>query len=295
MAGFTLVELLTAAAVSCVVTLALLSFSSTALRLIARNLTTNHSHEVMRISNLQLQRDLHDAACPFRLIDFDGTNYTDAAPAPSADQDPFTQRWISTRSNGVRFRRLAGGPYQLTASTKSTSTKLTFDFSNGSSTPYVPQVGDKIVIPLIAREYDISAVHISPKPGSTSGTVSISDPDGIGYTIDAVTAGNITTAYFYREVAYTVYGNELRFHPNFNGNTKDTYTVLRDRVTSPKPFSVLFNSVGDTVTDGLELHVSMESYDTSNSARRFINGTATFQAVVPSRTQPTPVSSTNAS
>src|SRR5260221_919378 len=200
-AGFTLTELLVAAATFGMVAVGLASFSSTALRLVARNLATNHSHEVMRISNQQLLRDLHDAASPFCLVNFDGTTYSDVTATASADQDPFTGSFISARANGVRFRRLAGGPYRFTSSTTAASTALSFDFGVGSALPYVPQVGDKLVVPLIAREFDLSAITIAPTLGSKTGTVCISDPAGIGFTIDAVTAGNITTAYFYREVA----------------------------------------------------------------------------------------------
>ncbi|HYR58632.1 MAG TPA: prepilin-type N-terminal cleavage/methylation domain-containing protein, partial [Chthoniobacteraceae bacterium] len=281
-AGFTITELLVAIAVFGMVAVGLVSFSSTALRLIARNLATNHSHEVMRISNQQLLRDLHDAASPFCLVNFDGATYTDVVATASSNQDPFTGDFISVRANGVRFRRLAGGPYRFTASTIPASTTLSFDFGVGSTLPYVPQVGDKLVVPLIAREFDISTINVSPTVGSTIGTVGISDPAGIGFTIDAVTAGKLTTACFYREVAYTVFDNQLRTHPNFNGANKDVFNLVRDCVTSPQPFAVLFPA-GAPASECTDLRVSLESYDTRYSAQMFKSGTATFQAIVPSR------------
>ena len=292
--AFTLVELLIAAAIFSTITIALLSFGATSSRLIARNLATNHTHEVVRVSDLALLRDLHDSASPFRLFDFDGTNYADANPTPTTDQDALTQQYASTRANGVRFRLLAGGPYKFSSDAKAMDTELRFDFGDGGAIHYVPQVGDKVVIPLISREFDITAVTKTPVNGSTIGGVIISDPAGLGFTIDATTAGNITTAYFYRSVAYTVYGGQLRYHANYTGTSKGNYTLIRDKITSAKPFALLF-APDATVSDGLSLRVSLEFYDSAYSARRFNSGTVTLQATVPPRTRPTPVSSTNAS
>jgi prepilin-type N-terminal cleavage/methylation domain-containing protein len=293
--AFTLVEMLVAMGIFGTVTVGLVAFGSTSIRLIARNLATNHSHETMRVSDLALLSDLHDAASPFRLIDFDGTNYTDATPTITTDKDAQTQQFASTRANGVRYRMQAGGPYRFAADTKAKDTKLKFDFGVGGKVPYVPQAGDKLVIPLVAREFDIIAVLKSPTTGNTEGTVVISDSDGIGFTLDATTAGNITTANFYREVAYTVYGGQLRYHANYTGASKSTFTVVRDKITSPKPFALLFPSSTATSSDGMNLRISLEFYDTSYSARRFTSGAVTLQATVPPRWRPTPVASTNAS
>lgn len=292
--AFTLVELLISAAIFSGVTIAVLAFGATSTRLIARNLATNHSHESMRITDQTLLSDLHDSASPFRLLDFDGTNYTDADPTATTDKDAYTQQYASTRSNGVRFRQLAGGPYKFSADAKASDTSLKLDFGVGGKVPYVPQVGDKIALPLLAREFDITAVTKTPAVGSTGGTITISEPNGLGFTIDATTAGNITTAYFYRSVAFTVYGGNLRFHENFTGANKGTFKIIRDKITSPKPFAVLF-AEDAPLSDGLNLRISLEFYDRSYSARRFTSGTVTLQATIPPRTRPTPISSTNAS
>ena len=212
------------------------------LRLVGRNLATNHTHEVMRISDQELLYNLHASACAFQLINFDGTNFTDSTPTPTTDQDALTQLYASTRANGVRFRQLAGGPYKFSSDTKATDTNLKFDFGAGGHLPYVPQVGDKVAMPLIAREFDITAVVKAPTTGNTTGTITISDSTGLGFTIDATTAGNVTTAYFYREVAYTVYNGQLRFHANYTGASKGNWRLIRDKITSPKPFALLFTS-----------------------------------------------------
>ena len=129
-----------------------------------------------------------------------------------------------------------------------------------------------------------------PVAGSTNGTITIADAGGLGFSIDATTAGNVTTAYFYREVAYTVFNNELRYHRNFTGGEKANYAVIRSSVTSPKPFAMLYSSSG---LDGTNVRISLEAYDSDYTARRFINGAVTLQAVIPTRTIPTPISSTN--
>lgn len=290
--GFTLLELLVAAVVISLVLLGLYSFSAFALRMVSRNLATNHTHEVIRISDLRLTRNLHEAGSAFRLFDFNGSTYTDASPTATTDTDSSSGLLISTRANGVRFRRLGGGPCRLTASTTSASTDLTFDFSSNGQVPYIPQVGDKFVIPVIAREFDISAVPAPPSSGSPTGTVRISDAGGLGFTLNATGAGNVTTAYFYPSAAFTVWNGSLRYHEDFTGSRRDNFVVVRNNITSPRPFALLFPAGGGT-TDGLKLRVSLEAYDGSHSARRFSSGTTTLLAVIPTRTAPTPISSTN--
>jgi prepilin-type N-terminal cleavage/methylation domain-containing protein len=292
--AFTLIELLAALGVFSVVSLGLLSLSSFSTRLIARNFATNHSHEAMRISGLTLLRTLNEAASPFRLVQFNGTTYAEVVTAVSTDVDTSTQYLVSNRANGVRFRRLAGGPYRLTANTTPSSTTLTFDFGVNGAVPYVPQVGDKVVFPLLAREFDISAVVQTPSAGSPTGRVTISEADGIGFTINTTTTGNITTGYFYRSSAFTVFNNQLRYHDNFTGASRANFRVIRDKVTSPRPFALLYLSATDEV-DALNLRVSLEFYDPDYTARQFTNGTTTLQSVIPPRNRPTPVSSTNAS
>ena len=268
-------------------------FASTAMRLVIRNLATNHGHEASRISAQRILSDLHDAASPFRLVTYDGTNYADAPVSITSDQDVCTQQYLSTRANGVRFRRLAGGPCKLvsTGVVSSAATALTFEFGVGGKVPYVPQPGDKLVLPLLAREFDVTSVPTPPSLGSTRGTVSIA-PEPIGFTVDT-SGSNVTTGYFFRRVAYTVWDNQLRFHPNFTGVDRANFVVVRGNVTSTRPFAVMFPQSTSFASDGLNLHVSLETYDLQYSARRLTNGTTTHQTVIPPRNQPTFVASTN--
>lgn len=292
-AAFTVVEMLVAASVFAGVTVALMSYSHTAIRLISRNLATNHSHDSVRIAELTMLEDLHDAASPFRLFNFNGTTYADVTPTVTTDQESLSQKFVSTRANGVRFRKLGGGPYKLTANTTAASTSLTFNFGPavGGQLPYIPQVGDKVVLPLIVREFAITAVTTVPTAGSPTGTVTIDDATGIGFTMNQVST-TVTTAYFYRSVAFSVFNGQLRYHSNYTGTSKTGFRVVRDKLTSPLPFALLFPSSAGQV-ENLALRVSLEAYDPNYTGRRFQNGTATLQTIIPPLTNPTPVSSTD--
>jgi prepilin-type N-terminal cleavage/methylation domain-containing protein len=281
--AFSLVELLVAIAIFAGVTVAMLSFSQTAMRLVARNFATNHSHEAVRLSNLQMLDDFHNAASPFRLFTFDGTSYTDVTTTVTTDQEPLSQEFVSTRSNGVRFRMLLGGPYKLTQNTTPASTVLRFRCTGGA----MPRVGDKVVLPLIAREFAITAVS-----GSLSAArVTIDEPAGIGFTI-TTSGSNVTTGCFYREIAYSVYNGQLRRHGNFTGSNRSQFTVVRDKITSPKPFALLFPT-STAAVDNLALRVSLEVYDPEYTNRRFTNGTVTLQTIIPPLNTPTPVKATD--
>lgn len=295
-AAFTLIELLTAAGVFGVVTVALLSFTSTSLRFFIRNIATNHSHDVARIAAQRIIADMHDSASRFVLINFNGTTYSDVTPVTSSDLDPLSGKYISARANGVRYYTLGGGPYKLSANTDRTDTSLTFNFGVNGGLPYVPQTGDRLVLPLLDREFKISGVTTTPTAGSPTGRITLDDGDGIanlkdqiGFTIKTDT-GNATVAYFYRMVAYTAYNGELRYHANYTGSAKSNFQLVRNKVTSPKPFALLFTASG--ATDALYLRVSLETAETDYSARRLLGSTSTLQSVVPPRNIPPQVAST---
>lgn len=102
----------------------------------------------------------------------------------------------------------------------------------------------------------------------------------------------MTTGYFYREVAYSVWGGALRYHQNFTSTNKTNCVQVRDRVTSTQPFALLYPSATGQV-ETAALRVSLETYDPNYTGRKFANGTATLQAVIPPLNIPTPISSTD--
>lgn len=311
--AFTVAEMVVAVAITAIVGLAILDYGAVILRLISRNLTVNHSHEAVRGSFERMLSDLHSSASVFQLISYNGTSYSDVTATVSTDVDAYSGQFISARANGVRFMKLGGGPYRLVSdgggatTIASTATTLKFEFGVNGALPYIPAVGDKLQIPLISREFDITAVT-APTAGNTQGTVTISGGTGFTlYTAGTTSAGVIYTGsgtytsgtsvyppfgYFYQRVAYTVWNNQLRYHPNppdppYPAAATDTPVVVRNNVTSPKPFALLFSGTSaGTLTDGMNLRVSLEAYDLNYSSRLFSNGTTTLQAVIPPRTQP---------
>jgi type II secretory pathway pseudopilin PulG len=281
--AFTLLEMTITLGVIGLLGIALLVFTTSSSRFITRNLATNHTHEATRMSSQRLLKELRDSGSSFRLLNFDGTNYTDISPVATNEADALSGQYAGTRANGVRFRQLVAGPCTLTTSTTPTATTLIFSIPAGT---IAPVVGDKVVMPLITQEYDVTAVSGS----GTTRTVTISTP--IGYTLNT-TAPNVVTGYFYRRVAFTVYNNQLRFHGNFTASARNTFDVVRSGVMSPRPFSLLFPTSSSISSDALNLRVSMEIADLGYSARRYQTGVTTLYTVFPPRNQPTAVASTN--
>jgi type II secretory pathway pseudopilin PulG len=300
--GYSLVELIVSTAIASILGAAILLYTSTAVRMVSRNLATNHSHEAVRGSLERLLSDLHNASSVFTLVTYDGTTYSDVSPTVTTNQDAYSSQYVSNRANGVKYLRFAGGPYKLTGdgsgntTVSTTATTLKFDFGplvNGAL-PYIPSVGDKLQMPLINREFDITAVPTPPTASSTVGTVTIANGTGFTlYTVSGTTASGvtltnpITTGYFYHRVGYTVWNNQLRFHPTYPPVAASDTSFVRHNITSPKPFALLFPTSSSTQTDNLNLRISLEAYDTNYSASLFQNGTTTLQAIIPSRTQPT--------
>ncbi len=305
--AFTLPELMVAAAVSAILSIGIIAYSSTALRMLIRNMATNHSHETARGSLEKLLSQVHNSATRLQLVTYDGTNYTDVTAAVSADQDPYTQQYLSNRANGVRFMVPVGGPFKLTGNGNSGVTTIgaldtTMAFDVGSS-GFEPKPGDKVQIPLISRDFQINTVT----PPTTGTVWAVTVDKAIGSTIATIANSTpswkstpITTAVIYRRVAYVVMYNQLRLDSNLpvppypkaaitpftDTSTKKGMALIKTNVTSPKPFSLLFPTSTSTVTDAANLRVSLESYDLLYSARFLQNGTTTLQAIIPSRNQP---------
>ena len=68
--------------------------------------------------------------------------------------------------------------------------------------------------------------------------------------------------------------------------------LVRDKVTSTQPFGLLYPTAAGQVENGA-LRVSLEAYDPNYTGRKFSNGTATLQAIIPPLNVPTPVSATD--
>jgi prepilin-type N-terminal cleavage/methylation domain-containing protein len=285
--AFTLVEMLMTLGLVGILGVTLMTFTATSTRFVARNLATNHSQEATRLSSQTLLKELRDSASMFRLFNADGDTFTEVTAKSTAELDPLSKQYVSNRTNGVRFRQLLGGPFPLIENIEPTDVAMTFSFQSPTTPGYVPIVGDKVFLPLVSREFDIVAVSGAFEP---NGTVTVNLP--IGYTLNCESP-NVITGYFYRRVAFTVAGEELRYHPNFTGDARTEYRVVRGGVTSPKPFSLLFSTPTDLSSDALALRVSMEFTDLAYSARKFGTGTTTLHSVFSLRNSPPPLKSTN--
>jgi type II secretory pathway pseudopilin PulG len=288
-AGFTLTETMIAAVIAIGVALGMVSFTWASARLGAKNLAYNHGNAAFTQACNRLVKDCQASASTFTLVDFNGTTYTDSTVSISADQDPLTLQYLSSRSNAVRFWMRMGGPYQLTASTTPTSTSFTFNFGpavNGAL-QYTPTVNDKLWFPLINKELQITAVTTAPTAASPTGVVTAVNASGMqtGYTL-STSSPNVTTAIFYRQVAFSVYNNQLRFHPNFSAATQATCVSACQNITSPKPFSLLYATSTSTVPTTTTLRLSFEAYDLNYSNLAFPNGAATLQTIIAGRDQP---------
>jgi len=293
-AGFTLTEVMIAAAIGVVIALGTAAFSWASARLGAKNLAYNHGNAAFTQGSNRLVKDLQSSDSVFTLVDFNGTTYTDSAVSITADQDPLTGQYLSSRSNTVRFWMKIAGPFQLNASALATDTNLSFNFGpavSGALT-YTPAVNDKLWLPLINKEFQITAVVTAPTASAPTGVVTIgnSTNSGTGYTL-STTSPNVTTAIFFRQVAFSVYNNQLRFHPQFSGSTQGNCIIVSNNITSPKPFSLLYATSTSSASTQTNLRISLEAYDLSYSNLAFPNGAATLQTVVPVRDQPPFVSS----
>lgn len=264
----------------------LLSFTGMATGLVSRNLATNHAHQNAHLAGQAMLGKLSLAASTFRLFDASTAAFSDVTATPSGNLDPHSGEFRSNQASGVRFWQLGGGPYKITASAAATSTSLTLDFGVNGALPYVPEAGDKVELPLVNLQFDVDAVTTVPTMASKTGVVTLSAPLGVTITVSGT---SITTANFYRRAAYSVQGSELRYHRHFTGTNRANAVVVARGVTSPTPFSLLFESGSSALTDALEVHVSLELADLERSARRYQSTTTTLQSFFSPRHQPTPI------
>ena len=316
--AFTITEIMVAATVFVILAMGVLTYASMCTRMIYRNLTVNHGHDVARGSLERMLYDLHNSASQFTLFDISTsgttTTYTDVSPTytASSDTDSYYVSWLinDNRANGVRFYMPAGtGPYQLTGdgvtssgTVSPTSTTLEFDFKNSG---YVPSAGDVLQLPLIySGEYTVVSA------AATTGTkykVTISQATGYYlYTGTTTTNTNIsygssnpanTAGYFYSRRAFGVQNNALCYYPNFTdppssssypatwtAASTDVPVVIRYNVCSVAPFSLLVSGTSSSTVGLYNLRVSLVATDLNFSARAFQNGCTTVLSIIPPRT-----------
>src|ERR1035438_9366791 len=109
--AFTLTEVMVVAAITAIISMSILTYATMATRMIYRNLTVNHGHDVARASLERMLYTLHNSASQFTLFDVSTsgstTTYTDVSPTytGSSDADAYYVNYLinDNRANGVRF------------------------------------------------------------------------------------------------------------------------------------------------------------------------------------------------
>ncbi|MDB6152898.1 MAG: hypothetical protein JWL90_1351 [Chthoniobacteraceae bacterium] len=281
--AFTLVEVIVATAVFSIISVALLGFMSMSMKMVSRNLATNHSHNEARLAASRLFNDLHSAASVFTLVNYDGSSNSDISTTISnpVAVDTLSGLTLSAqRANCVRFYKLVAGPCRMTSTPTATSTILTFDV------PAALDVNDRLSIPLISDSFSITAV--TPAfTGTQTASKAITIDHAITYNFKD-SAANVTTGYFYRPVAYSVVGNQLRYHAKFQGSDQNTFTPIRNNITSATPFSLLYLA-GSALTTGRQLRVSLETNDMQFNNLKFLGAATTYQTVITLLNQDPPI------
>ncbi|MES2571487.1 MAG: prepilin-type N-terminal cleavage/methylation domain-containing protein [Verrucomicrobiota bacterium] len=278
--GFTLAEVMIATAAFALAIIGLLQFISLGMQMISRNFATNHSHNDTRLAALRLFNDLHNSGSQFTLVNVTGTTYTDvvSTPANPTVVDTLTGLNMSQTTNGVRFYKLLAGPCKLTSTPTAASTVLDFDvpvtFGGLDS-------NDRLFIPVLGENFTITSV-IPARTSTQTLSRKVTLDRKINYNFVAPSATQITTGYFYRPVAYTVMGAQLRFHPYFQGTQKNVFLPIYYNISSPTPFSMLNN-------DPKKLRISLEANDVKLDKLKLRSGATTYRTVINPLAQDLPI------
>jgi prepilin-type N-terminal cleavage/methylation domain-containing protein len=159
--GFNLVEMMITMAIIGVVGLIIFSLLNVNSVLGAKNTAMNTAHQEARVAMLQMIQDVHTAiSLPF-LADTSG-NQVASDPAP-----------------GIGFQQWACGPYQINKDVKKDEDVLELLIPNGQP---VPQVNQRLIIPMFQIEDKITAVNPQGNSGKCKVTlahdIGDSDQDG---------------------------------------------------------------------------------------------------------------------
>ena len=202
--GFTLIEVLVAVAVFALAMGVLVALIRSGLVLYAKNSAVNIAHQQARQALDRIEKDIHDAMSLPALIDASRTLVDGVGPA-----------------EGVSFIRQAG-PTCIVAADALANQNVVQVSGLGS---YVPQVGQRLLIPTYQIEGDITAVSGS----------SITIASNLGVPLKSTNNGSSTNVQVYIGdlIGYVIVGSELRYYPNI---ATSNYTVLARFMTNPTPF-----------------------------------------------------------
>jgi hypothetical protein len=292
MLGVTLFETVVSVGILMLVSTGIYLLLSQSSRMTGRVIATNMSHLNVRKGYNAISDILKESGSAYVLINRSGSGFVDVQATGTTTREPMTNRFLSNRANGVRFRRFAGGPFLLNASTTPTSISLTFRFDpiNGQDV-YLPQPGDRLVLPLVAQELAVLSVTTQPTATDRRGTIVVDR--GVGFTLTPSTT-NLITGRFYRSSALAVVNNSILYYPSFTLATPGSSRVLGTGVRSVSPFALVVPTSTTTVSSGVELHAALGIHDQSRARWARNSALATINSVISPRLYPTPIASFSA-
>jgi prepilin-type N-terminal cleavage/methylation domain-containing protein len=278
--GVTLVELMVTISVSLTLLTILVSFTATNTRLAIRNFATNQTHQTARIAFQDIVLELNKSASLYRLVDVNSSTgaVTVVTPTQTNLVAPGTTYNISQGANGIQFWAFVGGPYQINSITNGQTFTITNNTSNGINGT-IPLVGDRFYLDSLERQANVT--NVAP-----------AGPGLYSLTLDrnlnaALSPGAFATATLYRSTTYYVRnGRLIKVQPQIGGTIlANAGTTVATSVTSPKPFSLTFSGASAAGT-GDQALLSLESYDSDYTARRFVTGTCSLNTLVSLRVRP---------
>jgi prepilin-type N-terminal cleavage/methylation domain-containing protein len=202
--GFTLTETLVAMSIFVLVSAALILLLRSGLVLYTKNSAVNIAHQQARQALDRLEKDIHESMSLPVLIDADRNVVEGVGPA-----------------QGVSFIKQAGPICIVAADVSANQNKVQLSGLGA----YVPQVGQRLLIPAYQIEGDITAVNGN----------SVTLATNLGVALKTSVNGNNANivAYIGDLVSYVIVGSELRYYQNVDS---DNYSVVSRFMTNPKPF-----------------------------------------------------------
>ena len=248
-AAFTLVEVMVAAGVSCIIGLVIYGVASEALLAFGRNISINRSYGEARRSLDRIGLAMESAGHTPVLLDATGATT------------------LSSPAAGIRFWRYSSSPcYTITTPTMA-STSITVSLLQPGTSARLPAPvpGDIITIAALGFQAQVtSPVSV----GATTATVPFSgslasNTSPVITAIPTLPTGSTMSCLDWNSVAYIVVGNQLRYYSQFlsgvtNVNTSFYEVIANVISTTPgKPFVLGSSPTTGTVTTSPALPFSL--------------------------------------
>lgn len=237
--GFSLAEILVAAATIGIITAAVLALLNFGLTLYARNVRINMAHQQARNGMMRVVRDVHQSISIPQLVDANLQPVNTAGPAA-----------------GITFQTVATGPFQIMNDPAKTSM---IQISTTRPQSEKPSVGDHMVVLDYDVEADITNVGVEGVEANHWNVSLANSDEKRVQTKDK----SFVLCYITRRIGYVVSKGELRYYPNLIA-TPSTYSVVASNVTSATPFSIPLNQSGTPETRFTAVNITVTDPSFSN-------------------------------